>query len=299
MTNPTRSASGGEKRPANQQAAGPGQKAAAEGAKPGQAAGSAKPGQASEGAKPGQAAGSAKPGQAGTRAAAQAARATGQAGTGRPGGRPQPNRAQSRKIVNRRQRPWGLISVTALVVLLAVGVIGYAVYAGTNKPSTDPNKISGIIHKTFTSGDHKTTPITYDESPPFGGPHAPIWADCTGTVYPVQIANENAVHDLEHGAVWITYKPGLPADQLDVLSKLVSGQQYMLMTPYAGLKTNVSLQAWGYQLFVDSATDKRVKQFIKDLRLSQTNTPELGASCSNPTFKTNPSTLGHPTVTVS
>jgi len=282
MTNPTRSASGGKKRPANQQAAGPAGNAATGGAKPGQAGG------ARPAAQSGQA--------AGTRAAAQAARATGQAGAGRPAPRPQPNRAQSRKIVNRRQRPWGLISVTAFVVLLAVGVIGYAVYAGTNKPSTDPNKIKGIIHKTFTSGDHKTTPITYDESPPFGGPHAPIWADCTGTVYPEQIANENAVHDLEHGAVWITYKPGLPADQLDVLTKLVSGQQYMLMTPYAGLKTNVSLQAWGYQLFVDSATDKRVKQFIKDLRLSQKNTPELGASCSNPTFKTHPSTPGHPTV---
>jgi hypothetical protein len=267
MTNPTRSASGGKKRPANQQGADPARKTAPAGTKP-----------------------------AGTRAAAQAARATGQAGTGRPAGRPQPNRAQSRKIVNRRQRPWGLISVTALVVLLAVGVIGYAVYAGTSKPSTDPNKIAGIIHKTFTSGDHKTTPITYAESPPFGGPHAPIWADCTGTVYPNQIANENAVHDLEHGAVWITYKPGLPADQLDVLTKLVAGQQYMLMTPYAGLKTNVSLQAWGYQLFVDSATDKRVKTFIKDLRLNQKNTPELGASCSNPTFKSNPSTPGHPTV---
>ena len=179
---------------------------------------------------------------------------------------------------------------------LAVGVIFYAVNAGKKKSSaSNPNKISGIVHKTFSSGDHKTGVISYAESPPFGGPHAPIWADCTGTVYPKQIANENAVHDLEHGAVWITYKPGLAADQVDTLTKLVSGQQYMLLTPYAGLKSNVSLQAWGYQLFVDSASDPRVKQFISDLKLSQTNTPEPNASCSNPTFKTNPSTPGHPT----
>jgi hypothetical protein len=55
------------------------------------------------------------------------------------------------------------------------------------------------------------------------------------------------------------------------------------------------LQAWGYQLFVDSASDPRVKQFISDLRLNQSNTPELGASCDNPSFKSNPSTPGHPT----
>ncbi|MEO6699927.1 MAG: DUF3105 domain-containing protein [Jatrophihabitantaceae bacterium] len=199
--------------------------------------------------------------------------------------------------MNKRQRPWGLIIATVVIVLLAVSVIGYAVSSGKKKSSSasSPDKITAIVHKTFGSGDHKSRVISYTESPPMGGPHAPIWADCTGTVYPTQIANENAVHDLEHGAVWITYKPGLAADQLDVLTKLVSGQQYMLLSPYAGLKTNVSLQAWGYQLFVDSATDPRVQQFITDLKLNQTNTPELGASCTNAAFKTNPSTPGHPT----
>jgi hypothetical protein len=211
-------------------------------------------------------------------------------------GKPAPNRAQSKKIVNKRQTPWGLIITTVLIVVLAAGVIFYAVNAGHKKSSAnDPNKISGIVHKTFSSGNHQNGVIKYDDSPPFGGPHAPIWADCTGTVYPVQIASENAVHDLEHGAVWITYKPGLAADQVDTLTKLVANQPYLLLTPYAGLKTNVSLQAWGYQLFVDSASDPRVKQFITDLKLSQKNTPELGASCTNATFRTTPSTPGHPT----
>jgi hypothetical protein len=247
-----------------------------------------------------------------TKTAPGAARAAGAgtAGTGRTGksatagksvaaqgAKPPPNRAQSKKIVNKRQTPWGLIITTVVIVALAVGVVLYAVNAGRKKSSSasNPDKITGIVHKTFSSGDHKNGVISYAESPPMGGPHAPIWADCTGTVYPNQIANENAVHDLEHGAVWITYKPGLSAAQVDVLTQLVSGQPYMLLTPYAGLKTNVSLQSWGYQLFVDSATDPRVKQFITDLKLNQKTTPELGASCTNAPFKTNPSTPGHPT----
>jgi hypothetical protein len=183
-----------------------------------------------------------------------------------------------------------------VIVALAVGVVFYAVHAGKKKSTaSNPDKISGIVHKSFPSGNHENGVIKYTDSPPFGGPHAPVWADCTGTVYPNQIASENAVHDLEHGAIWITYKPGLATDQVDVLTKLVAGNPYMLLTPYAGLKSNVSLQAWGYQLFVDSATDPRVQQFISDLRLNQKNTPELGASCTNATFKTNPSTPGHPT----
>jgi hypothetical protein len=294
MSNPTRSAPGGKKRPGGQQPAGA-RKAAQSGAAKAQsgAAKASQPG-AAKASQPG----AAKASQPGA-AKAQPATKAGASAAGRPGGRPQPNRAQSRKIVNQRQTPWGLITIAVVIVVLAVAVIGYAVHLGANKATSDPNKIKGIVHKVFTSGDHKSGVISYTESPPFGGPHAPVWADCTGTVYPNQIANENAVHDLEHGAVWITYKPGLPADQLDVLTKLVAGVPYMLLTPYEGLKTNVSLQAWGYQLFVDSATDKRVKTFIKDLKLNQKNTPELGASCTNATFKTNPSTPGHPTDTAS
>jgi hypothetical protein len=208
----------------------------------------------------------------------------------------QPNRAQSKKIVNQRQTPWGLITLTVVIVALAAGVIGYAVSKNNkNAAASDPTKIAGIQHFDNLTRNHKTTALSYPQSPPVGGDHSPVWADCSGTVYPAQIANENAVHTLEHGAVWITYKPGLASDQIDVLSKLVSGKPYMLMTPYEGLKSNISLQAWGYQLSVDSSTDTRVKQFISALRVNAKNTPELGASCDNPAFKTKPSTPGHPT----
>jgi hypothetical protein len=204
-------------------------------------------------------------------------------------------KGQSKKIVNQRQVPWGLIGATVLVVALAVGVIGYAILQGKKKEDdANPAKIAGIERADFTGGQHQEGLIKYKQSPPIGGPHNPYWADCTGTVYPRPIANENAVHSLEHGAVWITYKPGLANDQLDALSKLVGGQQFMLMSPYPGLKSNVSLQSWGSQLFVDSATDPRVKRFVVALRQNKTSTPELGASCDNAAFKTSPSTPGKP-----
>src|SRR6266536_3501798 len=155
--------------------------------------------------------------------------------------------------------------------------------------------IKGVTYKAEDDRNHQDGVVQYDSSPPIGGTHSPIPADCTGTVYPNAIANETAVHSLEHGAVWITYKPGLAKAEVDKLSKLVSGQDRMLMSPYPGLKTNVSLQSWGYQLFVDSASDPRIGQFIDALRFNPKTTPEPTATCSNPTFKTSPSTPGHPT----
>ncbi len=51
---------------------------------------------------------------------------------------------------------------------------------------------------------HSGADVDYPESPPYGGDHDLAWADCTGTIYPEPIRSENAVHSLEHGAVWVT-----------------------------------------------------------------------------------------------
>jgi len=54
--------------------------------------------------------------------------------TQRPAKRGTPSRPQSKKIVNQRQTPWGLIAITAAVAALAVAVIGYAVTRNVAKP---------------------------------------------------------------------------------------------------------------------------------------------------------------------
>lgn len=206
-----------------------------------------------------------------------------------------PGRKAPPPITVSRPKPWGLIAMTAAVVLFAAGVIGYALVKVNESSKNTPEakaeaarSIDGILLKDFQGGLHNDGAIKYDESPPIGGQHANAWADCTGTVYPSAIRQENAVHSLEHGAVWITYKPDLPADQVDALRKRVDGVEQMLMSPYPGQKTAVSLQAWGHQLAVDNASDARIDEFIDDLRLNPTVAPEPNGSCVNPQFKAAP-----------
>jgi hypothetical protein len=219
----------------------------------------------------------------------------------RPPGKP------GRSIVNQRQTPWGLIITTVVIVAFAAAVVGIAVTRGSGSGSSSSNpytqpeladakQISGVLYKAEPDHTHVFTAVTYNTTPPTGGNHSQIWADCDGTVYPNAIANENAVHMLEHGAVWITYQPGLPASQVATLSKLVNGIDRMAMSPYPGLKTAISLQAWDYQLFVTSASDPRIQEFIDALRYNPKTTPEqaAGVTCSDPQFKANPSTFGHP-----
>jgi Protein of unknown function (DUF3105) len=115
---------------------------------------------------------------------------------------------------------------------------------------------------------HTDDPVTYEVLPPVGGAHSPVWLNCNGAVYPQPVRNENAVHSLEHGAVWITYRPDLPADQVTALADRVQGQEKLFMSPFPELDAPISLQAWGYQLKVDDAGDERIDEFIRALRVN-------------------------------
>ena len=218
-------------------------------------------------------------------------------GTGRPAdkGGPAGKGGRTRPAANvvAPQRPWGLIAAAVAVVVFAAAVITYAVVqvnrANAGKVES-ADEIDGIQTFDYAAGqEHVTTDVDYTESPPVGGPHDPNWADCTGTVYDVDIRHENAVHGLEHGAVWITYDPDELSDaDIAKLADLVKDQNYRMLSPYAGLDSPVSVQSWNHQLKVDSADDVRIKQFADFLTQRTGEFPEPGASCENPAFAASP-----------
>lgn len=164
------------------------------------------------------------------------------------------------------------IGIGALVVIALGALIYFTVTAPAPKP------IEGLL--TFPSipgGQHVTGPIPYDQTPPVGGPHDPVWQNCG--IYTNAIRSENAVHSMEHGAVWITYQPNLPADQIALIQNAARGQAYILVSPFDGLPTPVVASAWGAQVQLPNASDPRLAQFISQFRAGPF-APERNASCS-------------------
>ncbi|MGW3352796.1 DUF3105 domain-containing protein [Nonomuraea rubra] len=128
-----------------------------------------------------------------------------------------------------------------------------------------------------TQRNHTENPVSYPQSPPVGGDHAPAWQNCG--VYTEPLRNENVVHSQEHGAVWIAYRPGLPKEQLDILLEQSRGRDFVLLSPYANLSAPVVLSSWGKQLKLDSADDPRLVAYLR-ANINGPGTPEPGASCS-------------------
>ncbi|MGC4971685.1 DUF3105 domain-containing protein [Streptomyces sp. DT199] len=127
--------------------------------------------------------------------------------------------------------------------------------------------------------NHVNTPVDYKMSPAVGGDHNPGWMNCNGDVYGKEIGETNAVHSLEHGAVWVTYSDKAADKDVSTLRAKVKKTPYTLMSPYADQQSPIMLAAWGKQLSVDSASDPRVEKFLNKY-VQGAQTPEPGAACT-------------------
>jgi Protein of unknown function (DUF3105) len=123
--------------------------------------------------------------------------------------------------------------------------------------------------------EHTNEDVDYPQSPAVGGPHDPSWLDCG--VYDEPVREENAVHDLEHGAVWFSYAPDLDEDEIAELAGLLP--QNGIMAPYSDLGAAVVVTVWGRQLELDDADDPRLPLFLQRYGGGET-APEPFGSCA-------------------
>jgi hypothetical protein len=168
------------------------------------------------------------------------------------------------------------VVVVTLVVVLGLGGGVTAVVLHDRKPGVD---LSGV--QTFTeTRNHTPSKVSYAQTPPAGGDHNPVWLNCG--IYTSPVPNENAVHDLEHGAVWITYQPTLAKADIGTLTKYATGQTYLDLSPYPNLPAPVVVSAWGKQLRLTGASDPRLEAFVKKYKQGP-QTPEPGSPCTGGT----------------
>ncbi|MFD0258953.1 DUF3105 domain-containing protein [Kitasatospora indigofera] len=181
----------------------------------------------------------------------------------------------------RRGRSMKLAIALSTGALLAAGTgttlwaVGATGHGGTPAGVAIP----GVRTYTGLGRTHVAGKVSYPQTPPVGGNHNPVWLECTGTVYDKPVADENAVHSMEHGAVWVTYNARATPADIAKLADTVRTTPYSFMSPYPDEDGVITLTAWGTQLVLDSATDPRVEQFFtKYVQGPQAQEP--GASCS-------------------
>ncbi|WP_328690215.1 DUF3105 domain-containing protein [Streptomyces phaeochromogenes] len=194
---------------------------------------------------------------------------------------------EMRRAERARERRNRIITITLSTVIVA-GLIGWGGYALNSANEKDEQQAAAVKkpvrgEKTWDkeklTQSHVQGTVDYPMNPAVGGDHNQAWMTCDGTAYTKAIANENAVHSLEHGAVWITYNDKAADADTKTLGDKVSKTPYTLMSPVKDQSGTIMLSAWGKQLSVNKASDPRVEQFLTKYVQGE-QTPEPGAACT-------------------
>ncbi|WP_017589537.1 DUF3105 domain-containing protein [Nocardiopsis ganjiahuensis] len=173
-------------------------------------------------------------------------------------------RAKALKIIG--------ISVASAAVL---GLLGTAIFMEFR----DRN-IEGVEEYAIDEYNHVTVGerVDYAQSPPVGGQHWPQWQNCG--VYADPLMPEFAVHSLEHGAVWITYDPELPQEEVEALEGFYNPGDYLVISPYDGdMPAPIVASSWGRQITAESADDENLGRYVQFYERGG-DVPEPGAACS-------------------
>ncbi|MEW2074100.1 DUF3105 domain-containing protein [Streptomyces sp. NPDC013433] len=200
---------------------------------------------------------------------------------------------EMRRAEKARERRNRLLVIAASVVVVAGLVAGSVVLVQSQSDDDGGAAADSKNSGKFVTGadgvrkwegelgrNHVTKAVDYAVSPPVGGDHNPVWMNCNGDVYTDEINNTNAVHSLEHGAVWVTYNASADKADVDALAAKVKKTPYTLMSPVDGQKDPIMLSAWGHQRTVTGAEDPNVDAFFEKFVQGE-QTPEPGAACTN------------------
>lgn len=169
--------------------------------------------------------------------------------------------------------------------LLIIGLIGFSLtvfvlaelfsapHGGRSAPSA-----GDVRYIDVSSRDHVIEPAVFPRDPPVGGEHTANWQNCG--FYDTVVPPGPAIHSLEHGAVWVTYREDLAEDELDLLRRVAATGAKVLVSPWKGnLPSPIVASAWSSQQALTSASDPALATFLRQF-VDDPRSPEHDGLCS-------------------
>lgn len=154
----------------------------------------------------------------------------------------------------------------ATLLGLAVVIVGsYFLYASlTGSAASNPSNPSLSVQEIPILGnDHvpEGTKVNYNSNPPTSGPHWPSPAEWG--FYPSPLPDEQLVHNLEHGGIWISYKE-IDAETKSKLASIANKYpQAVVITPRQENDAKIVLASWGKLAKLDAFDENKIISFIK------------------------------------
>lgn len=156
---------------------------------------------------------------------------------------PQVTEREHRITAARRARIVKRALWVAFFVLLASGLAAAMVYFGRSAPGSGEGPGESFASQ---GQDHVAlrTPFEYNSNPPSSGPH--YQSQANWGIYDHEVLDQIFIHNLEHGGIWIAYRPTIAPQALEDLKALVKelAGRKIVMAPRAANDADVALVSW-------------------------------------------------------
>ncbi len=166
----------------------------------------------------------------------------------------------------------------AIIAMLLVGTFGFTALKKKNEPVVErpgtEQANNGQAHVADGSKEYG------EAEPPTSGDHStPVpWQ-----VYDQEVPDINSIHNLEHGGIYVSYRPDLPPEQISKI-KALFGQPFAregfspnkaLVAPRAANDAPIILSSWTRNLKLEAYDEeKMVEYYLRNIGKS----PEAAAS---------------------
>ncbi len=148
-----------------------------------------------------------------------------------------------------------------LVVLAAVAGAVYGLVFWSKGMSKDK---PGVALEEMATRNHipnDSPRPEYNSNPPTSGDH---WAQpANWGIYEQPIADQQLVHNLEHGGIWISYRDPSDTELIGQLKSIADDYSLkVIMTPRAQDDSRIAVAAWGRLLKLENFDENQIRGFI-------------------------------------
>lgn len=172
-----------------------------------------------------------------------------------------------------------------MIVAFILGLVGFGFLVATKKSPPLPGQEIPILSRNHVADGTKIT--GYNSNPPTSGDHYAVPEDWG--VYTEELKDEQVLHNLEHGGVWISYncnyqnvkvegnvatssaKANSGTPECDQLIKNLEGiakgyKSKVILSPRSKNDSQIAVASWGRLLKLNEFNQKNIADFVLNLR---------------------------------
>lgn len=178
----------------------------------------------------------------------------------------------------RRRRFITRVLWVAIIIIVIGGFLWWLTWAAKNRTGTLPGTLYPAVGRNHI-GLNDAPPTPYSSNPPSSGAH--FAGSANWGIYDYEVNDKIFIHNLEHGGVWIAYRPMISETALDELKNIVSefGGAKMVMAPRSANDADIAIVAWTrvekFDLAEGRMTDEHMNAIREFYRAYKDHGPEF------------------------